>query len=1145
MTRPLADAGARERIRRDLATSFVVEAAAGTGKTTALVERVVASVAAGRSTLDRTVVVTFTDAAAGELKLRLRGAIEAARRDESRPADEADRLRAAILQLEAARIGTIHSFCAELLRERPVEARVDPQFRMAADTVADQLLERAFARWFEHQLDDPGAGVRRVLRRPHRGYGRAMTGPRETLRQAARELIAWRDFGTPWARRPFARDAEIDALLADLEALGPESPADERDFLGRSLHAIASFTAEVKARERLAGRDYDGLEAQLAELARQRHWTWRGWVRKNETERLERRERRDRVKARLQAFVDACGADLAPLLREDLWPVVADYERLKQRAGCLDFLDLLLLARDLVRDDAHVRRELQRRFTHLYVDEFQDTDPLQAELLLLLAAGDPEERDWRRVRPVPGKLFIVGDPKQSIYRFRRADVGLYEQVKRQLLDAGAELLHLTVSFRSLPAIQDLVNAAFAPRMEGRGTQATYVPLEPHREPQAAQPAVVALPVPRPYGDFGTVVAWRVEESLPDAVAAFVSWAVGESGWTVSERVRHGDGTWREERVPLRPGHVCILFRRLQTFGEDVTRPYVRALEARQLRHVLVGGSSFHAREEIAAIRTALGAVERPNDELALFATLRGPLFALDDGVLLAYRKRFKTLHPFKELPVALPVELSDVGEALAVLRELHRGRNRRPFAETTSRLLAATRAPAGFAIWPTGEQALANIGRLLDMAGRADRQGFTSFRAFVEWLERQAEAGEAGEAPLLEDGAEGVRVMTVHKAKGLEFPVVILADLTARSTPSQPSRWVDPERGLCAIRLAGCVPGELQEHADDEEAREAEEADRILYVAATRARDVLVVPAVGDGRYEGWLDALSPALYPPIDRAAVPLDRQPAGCPPLRGDSVLDRPGKVRRPDGSVTPGLHQPAVGRHEVVWWTPDALALDVQEDLGLRQQKLLQVDDGEVRSTEGIRRHDEWQRVRAALRARGGVPRVVVATATERAQGGTDGTGDVPVEAVRGAAARPHGARFGTLVHALLARVDLDASRGDVEGLATIEGRILGAPPDEVAAAVVAVTEALAHPLLRRAAAARCRRETPLALVLEDGTLVEGVVDAAFEESGGWTVVDFKTDVELDARLEEYRAQVRLYVRAVAEATGRPARGVLLRV
>src|SRR5207253_7750978 len=186
----------------------------------------------------------------------------------------------------------------------------------------------------------------------------------------------------------------------------------------------------------------------------EKHWRWTGFRRiQGDFPKSELLERRDRLRAALDDFVRRAGADLAPKLRDELWPVVEAHEDLKKRAGCLDFLDLLLRARDLLRDDTAVRAELQRRFTHVFVDEFQDTDPLQAEILLLLAAADPAERDWRRVRPVPGKLFVVGDPKQSLYRFRRADVALYDAVKRQIVETGGVLVELTTSFRAVPEIQ--------------------------------------------------------------------------------------------------------------------------------------------------------------------------------------------------------------------------------------------------------------------------------------------------------------------------------------------------------------------------------------------------------------------------------------------------------------------------------------------------------------------------------------------------------------------------------------------------------------------------------------------------------------------------------------------------------------------
>ena len=534
----------------------------------------------------------------------------------------------------------------------------------------------------------------------------------------------------------------------------------------------------------------------------------------------------------------------------------------------LDFLDLLLEARNLVAGNDAVRRAFQARFSHLFVDEFQDTDPLQAEILLLLASDDWRQRDWTSVRAVPGKLFIVGDPKQSIYRFRRADVGIYERVCAQLEGHGAVRLALTTSFRSVPNIQRAINAAFQGSMvsDPHALQADYVAMTPFRPPQDGQPSVVALPVPRPYG-IRNVAGYAIEASLPDAVGAFVEWLVRHSGWTVTER------RGREAHsVPIEARHVCLLFRRFVSWGTDVTRVYVNALEARGLPHLLVGGRSFHDREEIETLRAALTAVEWPDDELSVFATLRGALFAIADEDLLAFQHRGGRFHPFRAIPEDLPAALLPIADALQVLKALHTARNHRPVADTVAALLMATRAHVGFALRPAGEQVLANVLHVAELARQYEADGGMSFRGFVDSLRDAALATAAAEAPILEEGSEGVRVMTVHKAKGLEFPVVILADITAKLAQAEPSRTIDLEQGLCALRLGGWSPHDLNVRRDLERERDRAEGERLAYVAATRARDLLVVPAVGDGPYDGgWVSPLSSALYPPpeIGRAHV------------------------------------------------------------------------------------------------------------------------------------------------------------------------------------------------------------------------------------------------------------------------------------
>ena len=1143
---PPSDDDQRELIRSSLDTTLLVEAAAGTGKTTALVGRIVALLATGHGELDRMAVLTFMEAAAGELKLRIRAAIERARLEETRPEVERARLTAALPKLEEARVGTIHGFCSDLLREHPIEAGVDPYFEVASDDVTGPLLERAFDRWFEGELAFPGPAVRRILRRRKREFGFGRTsdeGPRGVLRRAASALIEHRDFSAPWRRPPaFNRDEAIDTIVEELKALAAWAPrADKSQWFGKALVELAKATEELERAERSRSRDYDWLEAWMSELIRGRHWNWKHYAKwkAHEIPLDELKNRRDDLAQRIHRFIEASGADIAPQLRDELWPVVEAYEAAKQSLGCLDFHDLLIHARNLIRDQSEVRRDLQREITHFFVDEFQDTDPLQVEILMLLAGDDPTVTDWRESKVIPGKLFIVGDPKQSIYRFRRADVELYRAIQRRLIEQGAREVRLQVSFRSVPEIQDTVNAAFAPHFERQGP---YVALARARESFEGQPAVIALPIPAPYGKFKAFTNYAIEESLPDVTAAWIKWLVKESGWTVTERERPG------ERVKVEPRHVCLLFRNMRSFGADASRPYVEALEARELPHLLVGGNAFHSREEVETLTTALAAIERPDDELAVFATLKGPLFALTDASLLLWRERIGRLNPVHKVAEELTGLELEVAQALEVLKELHRGRNHRPVADTIAQLLESTRAHAAFAIWPTGMQALANIGRFLDLARRAERRGLISFRSFVEHLEEQAESGEVAEAALMEEGVQGVRMMTAHKAKGLEFPVVILVDMSSSATYDRPSRWTDPAQGLCAQRLAGYTPLELSERADEESEREREEATRLLYVASTRARDLLVVPVIGDGRRESWLSELYPAIYPGASRERRPLARQAPGTPLFGSESVLVRSEQMQAPDDSVMPGVHQPEVGAHRVVWWDPALLTLGLKPTMGLAQEKIL-AEDTEGRAHNARGQWESWLKTRSQVLERGATAsvRVVSATAQSHEAEEVSGSDTVSIIDARWAGERPQGPRFGTLVHAVMATVDLNAKRDMVQAHVNIYARLLGATDAERSAATEVILAALAHPLLRRASLAfaqgKCYRECPLVMRLTDGTVVEGIPDLAFQEAAKWTVVDFKTDTDISTREAPYRKQVALYAQAMAVGTNARTEGCLL--
>jgi ATP-dependent exoDNAse (exonuclease V) beta subunit len=1128
-----SDAPSRQRIRNSLDETLIVEAAAGTGKTSELVRRIAAVLRTGRTTVDRVVAVTFTRKAAGELRLRLRLELDAARATAS-PASEIQNLEDALKRLEEARIGTIHSFCAEILRQRPVEARIPPGFEELDENQALAMYSRAFDTWIQKALDDMFPGLRRVLSRMTSVRTSDDGSPLDQLRMAGSRFVEWRDFPATWQRRPFDREREIDTLVArtaDLAEMVSTCESKNHE-LRKSLQCVIDFES------RLQRSDYDYVEGLLLALSQELRNVRKGYNKKFSAKytRDDIANAKDQLRAALQEFERKSGADLAGLLQAEMRGLAETYEDLKARSGKLDFGDLLIRTRNLVRDDARVRGFLQEQFTHIFVDEFQDTDPIQAEILILLSADDPAATDWRLVRPLPGKLFLVGDPKQSIYRFRRADIIFYQDVCQVLRDKGADLIYLSQSFRSVRPIQEAVNAAFEPEMKGDPVtgQPSYVPLEEYA-PASAGPAVIALPVPRPYGK-RDIAKYAIETSLPGATAAFVHWLLEESGWRVRNPERN------DEMVPIESRHIALLFRRFMSWETDMTREYVRALENRDVPHLLWGARSFHEREEVETVRASLNAIEWPDDELSVYATMKGPLFAIPDNLLLRFRIEAGSLHPFRPIPEGLPTEFKPITDALALFADLHRRRNWRSAVETVHALLEAARAHAAFALRPAGNQVLLNVYHIADLARAYELGGGISFRGFVEQLNSKAEREGNTDPPVLEDAAEGVRIMTVHAAKGLEFPVVILADITAKIAQNNADKYIDPVARLAAIRVLGCSPWELLDHEPQESARDEAEGVRVAYVAATRARDILVVPAVGDVSWEGWLSPLNKAIYPakPQFRNSKPAP----SCPAFGETSVLWRPFEHDGPhERSVQPGVHKGGCGGHEVVWWDPAILNLNVEPRFGLHYEDILSQDE-HGRADESLRRYAEWNTSRVSRLEQGSTPSLSVFIATDAPEPPPGYADRVEIIQIPRTAHRPRGPRFGSLVHLVLRDASLNPTKDVLSQLARTHGRILGATEEEIESAIVTVYDALGDAMLERARqSSAVHRELPIALSNNDGNIFEGVIDLAFLESETWIVIDFKTDLDEDHRRLRYRRQVGWYVCAMERRSERLAAGYLL--
>lgn len=1146
------DAATLARIRDAWDTNFLVEASAGSGKTTALVGRIVYLIVGRGIPLSRIAALTFTEKAAAHMKERLRQMLVVKARSEG---EVGARAAQALREIERATVCTIHSFCGEILRRHPFEAGIDPRFRVIDEDAARSIYDDCFAAWFPAAAADSARfpGVARLLRRRSKEHA-DRRGAAAILEQAGWSLAQVRDFTGSWERPVRDRGAEFAALRGDADALAAmlAGAGDRESWLGKSLQAIVA-TAAAAARLVDAG-DLDGAEEELRAATRGKragHFRWVGGPRTFATvagapvSKDAVLAARDAWKLHAQRFVARADGELASLLREDLRSLLDRYAQAlasEDEAGRVDFLELLLAARRLVGGSYEAREAIASRYDAFLVDEFQDTDPVQAELLLLLSANDRRESDpWAAV-PGGGRLFLVGDPKQSIYRFRRADPKLYARVAARLLETGGERLSLVATHRFRAPLAHFVDGAFAPLFG-----ASYTNLAPCRpEHPSPLPTVVALPVPAPFSTLsGKPSNWAIELSFPDAVAAFVQWLVRESGYTVYEGGKP---------VPLAERHICLLFKRMSSFGEDTTRPYVASLDARGLLHAATGPRGFFARDEVRQLLAALRAIDDPLDEFLLFAALRGALFAFSDEALLVAHQAFplaaRARRALLEPPTSPPED--PVEGAIRLLVSMHHARDERTFAETVDALFEALAARITLAFRPAAEQALANLDRFAALARREDDRRTVGFRNFVARLQRLAERGGTEEGRIAEEGGAGVALISVHRAKGLEFPVVILCDPTAPQVFEDPgfSVGVDGEgRPSWMLPIGGLAPWALHEERASLLADDEAESRRLLYVACTRARDLLVVPTGPDGPVDGWTAPLAGGLLPPPGRRSRPEPFVPAGKPfgelPFATPSHDDRGDPRER----LRPGLFYSGATAAPVVVWDPNALPLGAASaPAGVRAAELLAGAPGST-SKSFPPSPPAFEAERAALAA--ALARPALLPATTLAKGAlppATASVDVAVVRARGEAAisGARGPRVGNLVHQLLQYAPTflpdDPS---LEPLAHALAGRLSASEEERGAALARVRKALAHPAFQALRdALEVRREQTV--VLPADRYAYGTVDVAYRDAEGWVVVDYKSDADpiADGRLASYREQLALYTAAFAGA-GATVRAIILLV
>ncbi|BDG07108.1 UvrD-helicase domain-containing protein [Anaeromyxobacter paludicola] len=880
MSKVLVWSGAAQALFR-LDADTAVSAGAGSGKTTCLVElclRLLSGEATGEPCEPAALAaITFTEKAAEELSERLRAAVGERARAAGPGSDEARAWLARLHGLDRMQVGTIHGFASRLLREHALEAGLDPDFAVAEEERSSEWRREAARAAVVEAVDAGRAEALRLC------AGHGAGGRRQGLADVVAELL--RERATLGATGPLlpapdrteeARAARA-ALLRACDGL-LAAAADVATQSGRKAMAALAERAAALPEEDRAGPLTVGGIGRLTGLAQ----AVKGWrVGKSDGERS--RSLRAELADAAEAFAPLAAEALAGPQKAELCRLAARaeelYARRKRAEHALDFDDLLLGARDLLRADAPLRAELRGRFRALLVDEYQDVNRLQQELFELLASPGAGEGP-RAVR------VGVGDLKQSIYRFRGADVAVFRRFMDELAGGGGRVLHLSQNHRSSPAVLELVNETFARCMQPAGADARPYELAfggddrllPVRG-EGGRPACELLCD----GEGGRAAERREREAA--AVAARVKALVGgAAGLTVP--ARGPDGVERP-RAP-RYGDVAILFRRLTQIGE-----YERALRAAGIPYRLARGGGFYQAPEVRDLGELLASLFDPEDALSWAALLRSPFCGVSDGALFLLGRagfpRLARLSPDDAAAALAPLSGEPLAEArpepslpaarggpgrggqdgpaasddaprlarfLTVWQSLQPLRDRLPVPDLLDRAVAALDVEAALLAAPDGERRLVNLRKAIGLARRFSAQGGTA-RAFAERLRVMAERPPREPEAELE-AADAVAVLSVHQAKGLEWPVVFVPDLGAAQRNDGRRALLDAGDRLCAQLYDPAaerfLPTAAVEAAREEAKRaQAAESRRLLYVALTRARDHLVLSGESArGASESW-----------------------------------------------------------------------------------------------------------------------------------------------------------------------------------------------------------------------------------------------------------------------------------------------------
>ncbi|MDP6667258.1 MAG: UvrD-helicase domain-containing protein [Dehalococcoidia bacterium] len=1074
-------------------------AGAGTGKTGALVERIANLVTQGGVKPLNIAAITFTDAAASELRRRVREELEkklADAREENAEAD-LEALSTALRSLDSGYLGTIHSFALSLLREQPLDIGLPPVFEVLDPVQGDALFDAEWDEWLGDALTRP-AFAAAVIDAQRLG----LRSPLAALRDLAGELHENYDiverFGELKAPTQSVKPADYltsirSDLAAALDLRAYCTNPDDRllDHLDNTIALAVSWIDEALE----SGLDEESVLAltQLPKLSatvgRAPDWSP---LASGDSSLEEARALLKEAQGRLESGRQSFGESTVVPLVNEVASMVLSYADKRRTRGQLEFQDLLVLSCRLLAESDSAKEYFQARYTHVLIDEFQDTDPLQLKLAILLT-----DRDGAGA-PTPGSLFVVGDEKQSIYRFRRADL---TQLQGLISSLGAIQLSLSKNYRSNPEILDWVNAVFEPWMNGPGgssrnpNQAQYVPLEPGKSdqggPSTDKPRVMMMGAP----STGDVTDARDAEA---ADLAQLSLGIGAGDWTLVGRNGH------EYQSSFRD--LCVLIPRrtalpnLEAAFKDHGVPYV-----------LEGQAAIFETQTFHELGNNFAAIDDPTDQVAIVAALKSNAWGCSDQDLFEWASLDRKFEYSRVR--TQPDDFHEdsgvhrVATALAGLAEFHDKRQQHSTPFLVEEFIRERRLREVAALMdPSGEREQL-MDMFIEMSRQLQHSGTGSLRELVRWLSRQAEAGvRVAEGALANSEVNAVRVMTIYAAKGLEFPIVALSGLQVPASAPKGNSITKEKNGqpIMAVRLGarglGLATGDYDNHATVEKEADVAEHARLAYVGATRAREHLVVSVHRSSSDKSTLAVTiseyaeaNPGLWQQFD---IEQGTGPGREDGLRRDEDPDaaRPGEFSQGERAswiqVATGAISAASRRGYV---TPSRLADHTMFDAPPPAKP-----DDAAESTE-------WNTAR-------------------RGRGGTD---------------------VGSAVHAVLQDIDFDDPSA-LNDLVRLSADAYSMPGQQENIARL-VRNVLECPVVAGATGENTWKEAWVAAEISDGVEVEGFIDLIVRNADNtMTIVDYKTDQvsgeKLIERAKGYESQLAGYA-LVVEKLGMMVREAVL--